>query len=65
MLSGLYQGMFGLSEGGVKAVAGMVCTTTMICMGLALGHDGLMLATGIAAVGTMAGYSVGVTHGSN
>lgn len=47
-----------------RAVIGMLCVTLMVAMGLATGHDGMLLLTGVATVAALAGlvggYVVGV-----
>ena len=40
----------------IKACVAMVCCTVLIGIGLYMGHDGVLLSTGLAVIAGLGGY---------
>jgi len=40
---------------------GVLCTTAIVCVGLATGHNGALLSSGLTAIGAIVGGIIGYT----
>ena len=48
-----------MNEKYILGIVGIVCTTAVICSGVAMGHNGTLISSGLTAIGAIVGGIIG------
>lgn len=50
-----------MNEKYILGSIGVICTTAVICIGVAMGHNGTLISSGLTAIGAIIGGIIGYT----